>query len=153
MTQYASPLRCGHCKNLAPHWAQAASELKGKVNLGAVDATVHSSVAGRFQVRPRSTVCGCVVWMDGHVYTCALPFTTVIYLDPAPLQVRGYPTIKFFPAGRKSWDSAQEYDGGRTSQDIVQWATDRWTAQLPPPEIYQVGLWGCVCVYWACTCV
>ena len=51
---------CGHCKvnlrkkltnkprlttlffqNLKPHWDKAASELKGKVKLGAVDATVH----------------------------------------------------------------------------------------------------------------
>lgn len=30
---------CGHCKNLAPHWATAATELKGKVKLGALDAT------------------------------------------------------------------------------------------------------------------
>ena len=68
MTQYAAPLRCGHCKNLAPHWAQAASELKGKVHLGAVDATVHSSVAGRFQVRSHSTGCGGVgVRIDGYV--------------------------------------------------------------------------------------
>lgn len=33
---------CGHCKNLAPQWASAASELKGKVKLGALDATVHT---------------------------------------------------------------------------------------------------------------
>lgn len=41
---------CGHCKNLAPHWAQAATELKGKVKVGAVDATVNTIVANRFQV-------------------------------------------------------------------------------------------------------
>lgn len=32
---------CGHCKNLAPIWASAATELKGKVKLGALDATAH----------------------------------------------------------------------------------------------------------------
>lgn len=41
---------CGHCKNLAPHWAQAASELKGKVKVAAVDATVHNIVAQKYGV-------------------------------------------------------------------------------------------------------
>ena len=35
---------CGHCKNLEPHWKSAAGELKGKVKLGAVDATVHQEL-------------------------------------------------------------------------------------------------------------
>ena len=42
--------RCGHCKNLAPHWAEAATELKGRVKLGALDATVHTVAAGKFNV-------------------------------------------------------------------------------------------------------
>lgn len=42
---------CGHCKNLAPHWAQAATELKGKIKMGALDATVHSVMANRYGVR------------------------------------------------------------------------------------------------------
>ncbi len=37
---------CGHCKSLAPHWASAATALKGKVKLGALDATVHTVMAG-----------------------------------------------------------------------------------------------------------
>lgn len=93
--------RCGHCKNLAPHWASAATELKGKVKLGALDATVHTVMASRYGIQ-------------------------------------GFPTIKFFPAGRKDWDSAQDYDGGRTGSDIVQWATNKWSENLPPPEVYQV---------------
>lgn len=47
----SSPLgRCGHCKNLAPHWAAAATELKGKVKLGALDATTHTVMASKYQV-------------------------------------------------------------------------------------------------------
>ena len=42
---------CGHCKNLAPHWQSAATELKGKVKLGALDATVHTVMASRYEVR------------------------------------------------------------------------------------------------------
>lgn len=36
---------CGHCKNLEPEWKTAAKELKGKVKLGALDATAHQSKA------------------------------------------------------------------------------------------------------------
>lgn len=93
---------CGHCKNLAPHWASAASELKGKVKLGALDATVHTVTANKFNVR-------------------------------------GFPTIKFFPAGKKSMSDAQEYDGGRTSSDIVQWAMNKAAENVPAPDVVQIA--------------
>ncbi|GFO12564.1 protein disulfide-isomerase a6 [Plakobranchus ocellatus] len=91
---------CGHCKNLAPHWASAATELKGKVKLGALDATVHSVMASRYQVQ-------------------------------------GFPTIKMFPAGKKGSDVV-DYDGGRTSSDIVNWALDKLAENVPPPEVVQL---------------
>ena len=47
---------CGHCKNLKPHWDKAASELKGKVKLGAVDATVHQSLAQQYGVQGYPTI-------------------------------------------------------------------------------------------------
>ncbi|KAK7067363.1 Protein disulfide-isomerase A6 [Halocaridina rubra] len=47
---------CGHCKNLAPHWQKAATELKGKVKLGALDATVHQVVASRYGVQGYPTI-------------------------------------------------------------------------------------------------
>lgn len=92
---------CGHCKNLAPHWAKAASELKGKVKLGALDSTVHTIKAQQFGIQ-------------------------------------GYPTIKFFPGGPKDRDTAQDYDGGRTSADIVNWALEKFSENIPAPEIVQL---------------
>ncbi|XP_036329033.1 protein disulfide-isomerase A6 homolog [Rhagoletis pomonella] len=92
---------CGHCKNLAPEWAKAAKELKGKVKLGALDATVHQSKASEYGIR-------------------------------------GYPTIKFIPAGSKSSSDATEYDGGRTASDIVSWALDKHTDSVPAPELLEI---------------
>ncbi|XP_030384222.1 protein disulfide-isomerase A6 homolog [Scaptodrosophila lebanonensis] len=92
---------CGHCKNLAPEWAKAAKDLKGKVKLGALDATAHQSKAAEYNVR-------------------------------------GYPTIKFFPAGSKSASDAQEYDGGRTASDIVTWASDKHTENVPAPDLVEI---------------
>lgn len=92
---------CGHCKNLAPHWAKAATELKGKVKLGALDATVHQIKASKYGVQ-------------------------------------GFPTIKYFAPGPKGSDSVQDYDGGRTSSDIVNWALDKLSENVPAPEIKQI---------------
>ncbi|XP_047490623.1 protein disulfide-isomerase A6 homolog [Penaeus chinensis] len=47
---------CGHCKNLAPHWQKAATELKGKIKMGALDATVHTVMASRYGVQGYPTI-------------------------------------------------------------------------------------------------
>nr|CAD7585622.1 unnamed protein product [Timema genevievae] len=47
---------CGHCKNLAPHWAKAASELKDKVKVGALDATVHTIKSNQYGVQGYPTI-------------------------------------------------------------------------------------------------
>uniref|UniRef100_A0A182N5Z6 Protein disulfide-isomerase A6 homolog n=1 Tax=Anopheles dirus TaxID=7168 RepID=A0A182N5Z6_9DIPT len=92
---------CGHCKNLAPHWEKAATELKGKVKLGALDATVHQQKMSEYGVQ-------------------------------------GFPTIKYFPAGTKNRNGAEDYNGGRTSSDIVNWALDKYTEDIPSPELVQL---------------
>ncbi|XP_008543798.1 protein disulfide-isomerase A6 homolog [Microplitis demolitor] len=92
---------CGHCKNLAPIWASAATELKGKVKLGALDATVNTVKSSQYEIR-------------------------------------GYPTIKVFAPGKKDSDSVSEYDGGRTTSDIVNWALDKLAENVPAPEILQI---------------
>ena len=93
--------RCGHCQRLEPEWAKAASELKGKVKVAAVDATVNTITASKYDVR-------------------------------------GYPTIKVFPAGAKDPNAVENYDGGRTASDIIAWALDKAAESVPPPEIMEL---------------
>jgi len=47
---------CGHCKNLAPEWEEAANKLRGSVKLGAVDATVHTQLAGKYGIKGFPTI-------------------------------------------------------------------------------------------------
>jgi protein disulfide-isomerase A6 len=92
---------CGHCKTLEPHWKSAATELKGKVKLGKLDATEHKLMAEKFGVR-------------------------------------GFPTIKMFASGQKTFSDVAEYDGGRTSNDIVTWCLGKVAENVPAPEIHEL---------------
>ncbi|GLV37609.1 calcium-binding protein 1 [Carabus blaptoides fortunei] len=92
---------CGHCKNLAPHWADAATQLKGKIKVGALDATVHTVKAKQYEIQ-------------------------------------GYPTIKVFASGKKDRNSVSDYNGGRTGNDIVQWALEQLAENIPAPDIIQI---------------
>merc|ERR1711937_658750 len=47
---------CGHCKSLTPAWKQAAEELDGVFNVGAVDADKHRSLGGQFGVQGFPTI-------------------------------------------------------------------------------------------------
>ena len=55
MVEFYAPW-CGHCKQLAPEWEEAAKKLKGSVKLGAVDATVHNSLAQEYGIKGFPTI-------------------------------------------------------------------------------------------------
>lgn len=63
---------------------------------------------------------------------------TVHQQTAAKYGIRGYPTIKFFPAGRKDHSSAEEYDGGRTANDIIAWALNKYADSIPAPEVIEL---------------
>ena len=92
---------CGHCKSLAPEWAKAATDLKGRIKLGAYDADSQKSFASRYNIR-------------------------------------GFPTIKSFPAGKKDSSDVADYDGARNSEGVVAWASERVAENLPAPEVKEL---------------
>lgn len=63
---------------------------------------------------------------------------TVHSVKASQYGVQGYPTIKFFPPGKKDSSSVEDYNGGRTSSDIVNWALEKLAENVPAPEVKQV---------------
>ncbi len=53
-------------------------------------------------------------------------------------QVRGYPTIKYFGPSKSEKQSPVDYDGGRTSSDIVTWASVKASENAPAPELIEL---------------
>ena len=53
------------------------------------------------------------------------------------LQIRGFPSIKIFQKGERE---PTDYEGGRTKDDIVSYAMDFHSANVPPPEVLEVSL-------------
>ncbi|TMW62114.1 hypothetical protein Poli38472_009607 [Pythium oligandrum] len=47
---------CGHCQKLEPEYKAAAKKLKQQARLGAVDATVHQSLAQKYNIRGYPTI-------------------------------------------------------------------------------------------------
>ncbi|KAF4665880.1 hypothetical protein FOL46_003427 [Perkinsus olseni] len=105
---------CGHCKALAPHWTAAATQMKGRVKFGKVDATEEQSLAQRFGVQ-------------------------------------GFPTIKLFPAGKKSDGLAVDYQEQRETSSLVQFAEKYYSyakeaTQLLNQEDFEENCKNHVCV-------
>lgn len=51
--------------------------------------------------------------------------------------MRGFPTIKYFAPNSTAGD-AVEYTGGRSTEDIVQWAEDKAIESQPPPTLNEI---------------
>lgn len=45
MVEFYAPW-CGHCKQLEPHWNEAATKLKGQAKFGKVDCDVEKELCG-----------------------------------------------------------------------------------------------------------
>lgn len=50
--------------------------------------------------------------------------------------IRGFPTIKYFAPGSSAED-AEDYQGGRTSSDLVTFAENKYEYAAPPPEVVE----------------
>jgi protein disulfide-isomerase-like protein len=59
---------CGHCKKLTPTWEELATKLKADghpCTVGALDATVHKTIAHRFGVRGFPTL---ILFAEGQMF-------------------------------------------------------------------------------------
>ena len=52
--------------------------------------------------------------------------------------ISGYPTIKIFPTGKKSYSNVEDYSGNRDASSIVSWAQDKKMQYKPVLKVTQL---------------
>uniref|UniRef100_A0A6G1SNG5 protein disulfide-isomerase n=1 Tax=Aceria tosichella TaxID=561515 RepID=A0A6G1SNG5_9ACAR len=52
--------------------------------------------------------------------------------------IKGFPTLKYFPAGPKTASDAKDYDSDRSTAGILQWAKSMSAEVRPPPEVVEM---------------
>ena len=78
----------GHCKNLAPAWEAAATNLKGIVGVGAVNCDDERELCGMYGVQG----------IAGALHSTRTHARTLARLLTPRARTPGFPTIKFFPS-------------------------------------------------------
>ena len=82
---------CGHSKRLVQPWADAATRLKGKMNLGALDAIQHESTADQFDIQVQNlltnSLTSCVflpdnIYMNGIAHSKIRNLISELSYDP-----------------------------------------------------------------------
>ncbi|VBB29750.1 unnamed protein product [Acanthocheilonema viteae] len=73
--------------------------------------------------------------LAGKVKVGALD-ATVHQMMSSRFNIKGFPTIKYFAPGSSAKD-AEDYVGGRTSDDIVQYALNKFAENMPAPEVVE----------------
>jgi len=130
---------CGHCKNLAPEWAKAATALKGIVKLAALDATEHKEPAEKLGAQGYPTIKAFPLGKkipeiegpeceDDPEFDCA-----AFDADKAKCESEGDEEKDFLTAnsaccicggGMRQPEPEmrmEDYNGGRTADDIIDW--------------------------------
>lgn len=74
--------------------------------------------------------------LAGKVVLAALEATVHTSASGA-FGIKGFPTLKYFPPGSTSASDAIDYDGGRSTSEIVNWMSGKAAENLPPPELKQ----------------
>jgi len=95
MVEFYAPW-CGHCKSLAPAWEAAATNLKGIVNIAAVNCDEHRELAGMFDIKG---------------------FPTILFFGSEQTPNPHRPGLP--------WKNPQPYQGQRTASAIASYATSQ----------------------------
>ncbi len=117
--------RCGHCKNLKPVYIESAAKLKSKgFKLAAIDCDVNKGICGQYQVRGFPTI----KFFGQNKNRCVCQQKVCQSVSPSSQP----------PVPCAFHRSPEDYQGGRDTNSIVEFATSNGAKATPPPEVKEL---------------